>query len=110
MNQLARQALDRARAERPGVRAAWAFPASEDPKKRTSYAVARNWIRRAEKLAGVPELRGGKWHPFRRGWATARKHYPLKDVAEAGGWRDTGTPQRSYLHTDAATVLPVVNG
>jgi hypothetical protein len=28
------------------------------------------------------------FHAYRRKWATERKHLPLKDVAEAGGWLD----------------------
>jgi hypothetical protein len=34
---------------------------------------------------------GSLWHIFRRVWATERKDLPLKDVAAAGGWRDTST-------------------
>lgn len=30
-------------------------------------------------------------HPSRRAWATARKHIPITDVADSGGWKDTET-------------------
>jgi hypothetical protein len=53
---------------------------------------------------------GGAWHAFRRGWATARKPYPLKDVAAAGGWRDTATLLRCYQHADPESTLAVVMG
>lgn len=44
---------------------------------------------------------------FRRVWATERKDLPLKDVAAAGGWRDTSTLLR-YQQPDAATMRSVV--
>jgi len=65
-----------------------------------------NWLRKAEEKAGVD--RAG-WHAFRRGWATLRKSYPLKDVAAAGGWRDTTSLLRAYTHSDPETILGVVN-
>jgi hypothetical protein len=72
--------------------------------------VLKDWIVEAEKLAKVSHLKGGARHPFRRGWATARKHYPSQDVARAGGWRDTGTMEQCYAREDAETILAVVNG
>ena len=66
-------------------------------------------LRRAEKAAGVEPLRWGAFHPFRRKWATERKHLPIKDVAEAGGWRNTQTLLRHYQQTDPATLLAVVS-
>ncbi len=44
---------------------------------------------------------------FRRVWATERKDLPLKDVAAAGGWRDTSTLLR-YQQPDEATLRAVV--
>jgi hypothetical protein len=41
--------------------------------------------------------------------ATARKHLPLKDVAEAGRWRSTDTLLRCYTQVDEATMLAVVS-
>jgi integrase len=110
MNELARTALLGERAERPGTPAAFIFPAPKDSSKPLGYHVLKGWMEEAEQRAKVPHLKGGLFHPFRRGWATARKHYPLKDVAEAGGWRDIATLQNSYVQTDAQTILTVVNG
>ena len=45
-------------------------------------------------------LPGSRRHSLRRGWATARKHLPLHDVAAEGGWTDTATLMASYLHAD----------
>jgi integrase len=69
---------------------------------------ARNLLRRAEKKAGVTALEGGDFHPYRRKWSTERKHLPVRDVAEAGGWRDLRSLERSYQKADAATMLAVV--
>lgn len=49
------------------------------------------------------------FHAHRRAWARARKHLPLKDVAEAGGWRTTDTLLRCYTQTDEGTVVAVVS-
>ena len=51
----------------------------------------------AARSAELPKLRGGVWHPYRRLWATERKHLPDLDVAAAGGWRDTrALPPREH--------------
>ena len=63
---------------------------------------------RAEKLAELPKLAGGRWHPYRRLWASERKALPDADVAQAGGWRDTRALKMSYQLADPATVLRVV--
>ncbi len=49
------------------------------------------------------------WHPYRRKWATERKHLPLKDVAAAGGWKDVNTLLRCYRMPDADTILAVMS-
>lgn len=45
---------------------------------------------------------------FRSGWATSRKHHPLKDRARAGGWASTETLARCYEQEDDETTLRVV--
>jgi hypothetical protein len=70
--------------------------------------VVAKWLLKAEKSAGLPKLRGGTFHPYRRLWASERKHLPDQDVASAGGWRDTRALKLSYQHADPATVLRVV--
>lgn len=52
----------------------------------------------------------GRWLARLRGWATERKTYPLKDVAAAGGWKDTQSLLNCYTHADPDTVLSVVMG
>jgi hypothetical protein len=56
----------------------------------------------------LPKLPGGLWRAYRRAWATARKHLHLKDVAEAGGWKDTETLLTCYRQPDAQTLLAVM--
>ena len=51
---------------------------------------------------------GGLWHPFRRKWATERKHMPTVDVMEAGGWSDRKTMETCYQQADEATLLEVM--
>ncbi len=62
----------------------------------------------AEQKAGLPKLSGGVWHPYRRKWATERKHLPVIDVAQAGGWSDTQTLLTCYQQPDQETLLAVV--
>jgi hypothetical protein len=45
--------------------------------------------------------------PICRGWASERMHFPLKAVADAGGWKDVATLVRCYHQTDEQT-LPAV--
>jgi integrase len=110
----AREALDRIGADREvGVRgkwpaSPWLFPSPRNPSRPLSKDLASEWLERAEALAELPKLDGSLWHAYRRGWATARKHYPLADVAAAGGWKDTTTLRTVYTQADAATVRRVV--
>jgi hypothetical protein len=61
-----------------------------------------------ELMAQLEPLPGGAWHPFRRQWATERKHLSPKDVAAVGGWVDTTTLQRCYQVADEETIEAVV--
>ena len=53
---------------------------------------------------------GRQFHPYRRLWATERKHLPIQDVAAAGGWKTVETVQRLYQLADGATTLAAVEG
>jgi integrase len=61
----------------------------------------------AEKRAKLPKLKGGLWHPYRRKWATERKHHAITDVAATGGWKDVETLLTCYQQPDAETMLAV---
>ena len=84
------------------------FPASWDASKPISRETCYYRIRRAEELAGLPHQTRGGWHALRRAWATMRKHMPLQDVMEAGGWRDPVSLQKAYQHADAKTIRAVM--
>lgn len=70
--------------------------------------LAEEWLQVAEQPAGVEPQRGGLWHPYRRAWATRRKHHPAQDVAAAGGWSSPDVVTRIYQQADEATTLAVV--
>jgi hypothetical protein len=81
-----------------------------EPEKPVRRDLAARWLLRAEALAGLPKLVGGVFHPYRRLWATERKHHSDIDVAAAGGWKDTKALKLSYQQSDPAAVLRVVQG
>ncbi|HWE43357.1 MAG TPA: hypothetical protein VG432_12670 [Gemmatimonadaceae bacterium] len=64
--------------------------------------------RRGGESAAAEALRR-VWHPYRRRWATERKHHSLKDVAAAGGWKDTETLLTCYQQPDTVTLLAVMS-
>ena len=86
------------------------FPSPINREKSVSYARVRCWLKKAEQLAEVPKQVGGSFHPYRRAWATARKHLPIKDVAAAGGWKSEAVLLRRYQQPDDATLFRVVTG
>jgi hypothetical protein len=67
------------------------------------------WLRLAEEEAKLPNLGAASGHPYRRKWATERKHHSLKDVAAAGGWKDTETLLSCYQQPDAEMLLAVMS-
>lgn len=87
----------------------WLFPAPKDATRHVSKRVATEWLYRAIEAAKVEKPDGGAWHMFRRKWATERKHWPWKDIARAGGWKDRRALESSYITWDDATVDAVVN-
>jgi hypothetical protein len=105
----ARSALDDYLRLVPRVGAVPLFPSPKDPSKPIRLDRVQKWLVRAEEVAGLPKLQGGRLHPYRRLWASERKHLPDVDVAAAGGWRDTRALKLSYQQADPATVLEVVS-
>jgi integrase len=103
-----REELERFRRERPGLGEALLFPAPNNVTKPVSVQLATDWLRQAEKLAKLEQVPRGAWHPFRRRWATERKHLSAKDVAAVGGWVDTTTLQKCYQVADEETMEAVV--
>lgn len=85
------------------------FEAERIPDQPMDRHLFDKWLHVAEKHAGLEKLAGGLWHPYRRKWATERKHHPLKDVAAAGGWTDTETLLNCYQQADPGTMLAVMS-
>jgi integrase len=98
------------RAAYPAIGAALLFPHPKQ-RRRPGQPVTRHlaayWLNEAFRRGKLAKPVGSLWHMFRRVWATERKALPLKDVAAAGGWRDTSTLLR-YQQPDAATLRAVV--
>ena len=86
------------------------FPSDRDPMKPIGIYVMGRWLMEAERLAGLPKLEQGRWHPYRRLWATERKHVPVQDVAAAGGWNSVDTVLKVYQQSDPQGVLRAVTG
>ena len=84
------------------------FPSPKDRTKPVRYELTRTWLRKAEELAGVPKQVGGLWHPYRRGWATARKTMSMKDVAALGGWGSEAVLRGVYQQADMAGMIEVI--
>lgn len=93
---------------RLGTETGWIFASEQDPERPMDRHLFDKWLHRAEEAAKLTKLHGGLWHPYRRAWATARKHLPLTDVAAAGGWKDTKTLLTCYQQPDAQTLLAVM--
>jgi integrase len=104
-----RDEIERVRRERPGVGEALVFPAPNYPAVSVSVRVASDWLHAAEVLGNLEPFDGGVWHPSRRRWASERKHWPLKDVAFVGGWKDTATLLQCYMAADDETMEAVVS-
>jgi integrase len=96
------------RAEHPAIGSALVFPMMIDPTKPVTRHLASDWMKRAYRYAGVKRPKGSLWHAFRRKWATARKDYPLRDLAAAGGWEDLPTALM-YQHPDQETLRRVMD-
>ena len=101
-------ALSKWREECPGIATALVFAARRTPGAPLGKWIVKQWLRQAEDLAQLEHEPGGAWHAFRRGWATARKHLPLVDVAAGGGWRDTATVLKCYQHSDEKGTLAAI--
>ena len=108
LSEQAREEVDRYLRKNPRVGDVPLFPATQNGLRAIRRDVAARLLLRAEKKAKLPKLHRGVYHPYRRLWASERKALPSKDVAHAGGWKDIETMLGSYVQSDAATVLRVV--
>jgi len=104
----ARAALDAYLAHNPRLGEAPLFPGPRDAGRPILADLAGRWLMKAEALAGLPSLSCGRWHPYRRLWATERRHLPAQDVAAAGGWTGTQALTTIYQHATPDKILEVV--
>ena len=93
---------------RLGTIAGWVFARESDGEAPMDRHLFDKWLAVAERTAELPKLEGGRWHPYRRKWATERKHLPLKDVAAAGGWKDVATLLECSQQPDHDTLRTVM--
>lgn len=109
MTEPVKEALAAARRAQGAIGNTPVFRAPKDPQKPCSRHLFDSWLRKAyELLTDIPRERWTLWHSIRRKWATERKGYPVRDVMEAGGWKNEETLLRSYQQPDAETVRQVV--
>ena len=94
---------------RLGASSGWIFGGERLPDQPMDRHLFDKWLGVAGNDAKLPKLQGGLWHPYRRKWATERKHHSLKDVAAAGGWKDIETLLTCYQHPDLDTLLAVMS-
>ena len=94
---------------RLGAVGGWVFSGERKPEQPMDRHLFNKWLAVAERTAELPKLNGGLWHPYRRKWATERKHLSLTDVAEAGGWKDTQTLLTCYQQPDRESLLAVMS-
>lgn len=107
ISEKARAELDRYLAQHPRIGDVPLFPGPEKPELPIDRVIAYRWLMKAETLAELPKLTGGGFHPYRRLWASERKHLADVDVAAAGGWGSTKT-LAIYQSSDPAGVLAAV--
>jgi integrase len=94
---------------RLGAVGGWLFAAERNPAVPMDRHLFDRWLTHAERKAKLPKLAGGLWHPYRRKWATERKHLSITDVAAAGGWKDTATLLTCYQQPTNDALLAVMS-
>jgi hypothetical protein len=61
-----------------------------------SRHLARDWMERAQRLAGLPPEKGRGWHALRRHFASELRDAPLRDLCALGGWKNPQTVLKCY--------------
>ena len=97
---MARAALVEARRHNPGIGDTPVMPAPKNPFACMSRSLARDWWKRAERLAGLAPKRGRGWHSLRRKFASDLMDLPLKVLCELGGWKTAQTVLQCYQRPD----------
>ena len=61
-----------------------------------SRHLARDWIERAQRRAGLPPEPGRGWHALRRHFASELRNAPFRDLCVLGGWKNPQTVLTCY--------------
>ena len=85
---MARAALVEAGRHNPGIGDTPVMPAPKNPFACMSRSLARDWWKRAERLAGLAPKRGRGWHSLRRKFASDLMDLPLKVLCDLGRMED----------------------
>ena len=96
MTDIARQAVEDARRQAPGIGDAPILPGVKQRAKPVGTDLARDWLQKAQVLAKLPPERGRGWHAFRRNFASELRHVGLRDLCDLGGWKDPMTVVKCY--------------
>ena len=71
----------------------------------------RDWWGRCERLAGLEPAERRGWHSLRRKFATdMRTRLPLRDLCDAGGWKDAQTILKCYQQPDEELIREALDG
>jgi len=103
----ARAAIDRVLARRPVIGDALLFPSPKNPNVAISTFRLREWLKKAEELAGLEPQRRTLWHAYRRAYVTrlTEENVPDAFIAAAGGWKDANTLRACYQVPDKENIL-----
>lgn len=94
------EALKRLQESAKAIGEAWVFPSPRNASECLSTDAVKNlWVRIAEK-AGLPKGQRYGWHSCRRAFASSRRHVPLRDLQDLGGWKTAETVLRCYVQPD----------
>ncbi len=91
ISEAARHAIDVHLRQHAVIGDAYLFPSPRKRGEPYSRAGVRRWLLQAEKLAGLPKMKGGLWHPYRRKFATDMVEVPDRITAKLGGWKSPRT-------------------
>ena len=92
--------LEKARAHNPGIGDSPLLPAPINPSTCVSRSLARDWLKKAQTLAGLEPKRGCGWHSLRRKFASDLIGPPLKVLCDLGGWKTAQTVFQYYHRAD----------
>lgn len=112
MSPACRDAIDRVLARRPLIGGAYLFPSPKDSSVPIRKERLREWLKRAEALAGLEPHPRTLWHAYRRSYVTRKTEEGFSDaaIAMAAGYKDANTMKACYQVMGGQAILDVVLG